>query len=95
MSKQKQHPQSCVTCKFGDYLKTPTGRRKQGKPVWCTKLIPTRDELVELLRPHLPDAYLPTISTPTRVPMWMEDDNGETCSQWQSIEKAKDARNPT
>jgi hypothetical protein len=95
---KKQQPQSCLNCKFADYRKTPTGKLVKGTTVYCRWKSPTKVEFVAMLRGLLPESVLTSWALHCPGPSGMHPDTatfGAKCSQWQPIEEATDAPNPT
>lgn len=90
MSKKKQtqsQPQSCLNCKFADYLKTRTGKLAKGYVVTCRFPRLTDEQMRELLKDVLPESMLEKIKCPHpdgMTPDWLSF--GANCSQWKPVE---------
>jgi hypothetical protein len=79
----------CLTCKWADYLKTPTGRRKLGSVVRCNFPMPTADEIRKALRALYP-ASVPLAQIREYGPfgMWPNEpsQDGSDCTKWEPKE---------
>jgi len=75
----------CLTCKFADYLKTPTGRLVRDTVVRCHCPMPTADEIREALRGILPASVpINNICGFGTHGMWpTRGKDGSDCTKWE------------
>lgn len=73
--------QGCLTCRWADYLKTPTGRLVRGHAIHC-RFPPARlNDDVARLRAALPASMRHLIVS--LVPHGMDKDDGDDCPHWE------------
>ena len=79
----------CLTCRWADYAKTPTGKLKKGFAVKCLFSRPPSWTLEQVLAPLLSSAQIKmlSVSVPTNVLMWPEEgQHGSDCTKWEPKE---------
>ena len=79
----------CLTCKWADYLKTPTGKLKRGEVVLCRFRPPTEERLALALVPLLPSSMLGQIRDINfrAHGMWPDQgQDGSDCTKWEPKE---------
>jgi hypothetical protein len=90
MSKKKQtqsQPQSCLNCKFADYLKTRTGKPMKGESVKCRFPRLSEHQMREALKDILPESMIDRVHCPYPNGMWSDMGSfGANCSQWMPVE---------
>ena len=96
MSKQKKskrqpqpkpQPQSCLNCKFADYLKTRTGKLVKGGSVKCRFPRLSEQQMRDALKDILPESMIDRVHCPHpngMFPDWQSF--GANCSQWKPVE---------
>ena len=79
----------CLTCKWADYARTPSGKLKKGFAVKCLFTRPPSYVLEQVLEPLLSSAQkkMLHVSVPPNVIMWTcEGQDGSDCTKWEPKE---------
>jgi len=76
----------CLTCKWADYLKTPTGKLKRGYSIRCNYPRPTGEQIQAMIMPLLSFAHLqylhiegPRLNQSVYATM----SDGSECTKWE------------
>jgi hypothetical protein len=83
MNEQKR---GCLTCKWADYLKTPTGRLVRGGLIRCNYPRPTGEQITALLMPFLSFAHLQYLhiqSPSLNQSVYGDMGDGSDCTKWE------------
>ena len=71
----------CLTCKWADYLKTPTGRLSRWESIHCRFPMNNLGKQIAALRAELPDSMKHNEIRLTN--HGMSKDDGANCVQWE------------
>ena len=74
----------CLTCRWADYLKTPTGRLVRGESIHCRFPMPTAADINAAVA-HLLPASVPKdqYSRPHAFGMPFDGQGGSECQKWE------------